>query len=196
MKGATSRQSTDQFNTYYLQLTRARESIIHLLSFRRNPRWPTHSKRFMAQSKGAVHHYSPIAGAEEFAVTTCLFYVNRLAADALMRGQKECSGCLFSYVWSEERIPASHPPRRIRTLANQAVERLKPAICRPYALEGRPSVPPEQLHINLLFCWFVGLSPDDPIWHPTTFGLRPNSATPKTVIDSPMTTSSGCSLRR
>jgi hypothetical protein len=27
----------------------------------------------------------------------------------------------------------------------------------------------EQLHYNLLFRWFVGLGPDDPIWHPTTF---------------------------
>ena len=27
----------------------------------------------------------------------------------------------------------------------------------------------EQLHYNLLFRWFVALSPDDPIWHPTTF---------------------------
>jgi transposase len=27
----------------------------------------------------------------------------------------------------------------------------------------------EQLNYNLLFCWFVGLSPDDPIWHSTTF---------------------------
>jgi Transposase domain (DUF772) len=27
----------------------------------------------------------------------------------------------------------------------------------------------EQLHYNLLFRHFVGLSPDDPIWHPTTF---------------------------
>ncbi len=27
----------------------------------------------------------------------------------------------------------------------------------------------EQLQYNLLFCWFVGLNPDDPIWHPTTF---------------------------
>jgi transposase len=57
-----------------------------------------------------------------------------------------------------------------------------------YAREGRPSVPSEQLllasvlqafyglrserllleqlHYNLLFCWFVGLNPDDPIWHP------------------------------
>jgi hypothetical protein len=27
----------------------------------------------------------------------------------------------------------------------------------------------EQPHDNLLFRWFVGLSPDSPIWHPTTF---------------------------
>ncbi len=27
----------------------------------------------------------------------------------------------------------------------------------------------EQLHYNLLLRWFVGLSPDDAIWHPTTF---------------------------
>jgi len=67
---------------------------------------------------------------------------------------------------------------------------LNPTFCQLYALEGRPSVPPEQLllasllqvfygirserllleqlHYNLLFRWFMGLSPDDVIWHPTT----------------------------
>jgi transposase len=70
--------------------------------------------------------------------------------------------------------------------ADQALDRLNPTLCRLYALEGRPSVPPEQLllasllqafygirserllldqlHYNLLFRWFVGLSPDDLIW--------------------------------
>ena len=108
-----------------------------------------------------------------------------------MRGQQERSGSLFSYVSIEERIPASHPLRRIRRLADQALDRLNPTFCRLYALEGRPSVPPEQLLLasllqafygirserllleqldyNLLFRWFVGLSPDDAIWHPTTF---------------------------
>jgi transposase len=60
-----------------------------------------------------------------------------------------------------------------------------------YSKEGRPSVPPEQLlsalliqvlygirserqlmeqlDYNLLYRWFVGLSPDDPVWNPTTF---------------------------
>ena len=108
-----------------------------------------------------------------------------------MRGHRERSGSLFSYVSIEERIPASHPLRRIRNLADQALDRLNPTFCELYAAEGRPSVPPEQLllasllqafygirserllleqlHYNLLFRWFVGLSPDDPIWHPTTF---------------------------
>jgi transposase len=108
-----------------------------------------------------------------------------------MRGQQERSGALFSYVSIEERNPASHPLRRIRKLADQALDRLNPTFCKLYASEGRPSVPPEQLllasllqafygirserllleqlHYNLLFRWFVGLSPDDPIWHPTTF---------------------------
>ena len=27
----------------------------------------------------------------------------------------------------------------------------------------------EQLNYNLLYRWFVGLSPDDPVWDPTTF---------------------------
>ena len=108
-----------------------------------------------------------------------------------MRGQQECSGSLFSYVSIEERIPPTHPLRRIRRLADQALTGLHGTFEVLYAREGRPSVPPEQLllasllqafydlrserllleqlHYNLLFRWFVGLSPDDPIWHPTTF---------------------------
>ena len=27
----------------------------------------------------------------------------------------------------------------------------------------------EQLVSNRLYCWFVGLSPDDPVWDPTSF---------------------------
>lgn len=26
----------------------------------------------------------------------------------------------------------------------------------------------EQLDYNRLFRWFIGLNPDDPVWHPTT----------------------------
>jgi hypothetical protein len=60
----------------------------------------------------------------------------------MMRGQQERSGCLFSYMSIEERIPASHPLRRIRKLANQALDRLNPNFCQLYASEGRPSMSP------------------------------------------------------
>ena len=108
-----------------------------------------------------------------------------------MRGQQERSSSLFSYVSIEERIPTSHPLRRIRRLADQALDRLNPTFCQLYALEGRPSVPPEQLllasllqafygirserllleqlHYNLLFRWFVG----DPI--------RPSGVAPRVL---------------
>ena len=68
---------------------------------------------------------------------------------------------------------------------------LNRSLGRLYASEGRPSIPPEQLlsalllqvfygirserqlmeqlDYNLLYRWFVGLSPDDPVWDPTTF---------------------------
>ena len=56
----------------------------------------------------------------------------------------------------EERIPASHPLRRIRKLADQALDRLNPSFCE-YAAEGRPSVPPEQLLLASLLQAFYGI---------------------------------------
>jgi hypothetical protein len=46
-----------------------------------------------------------------------------------MRGHRERSGSLFSYVSIEERIPASHPLRRIRKLTDLALDRLNPTFC-------------------------------------------------------------------
>jgi hypothetical protein len=74
-----------------------------------------------------------------------------------MRGQRQRSGSQFSYVSIEERIPASHPLRRIRKLADQALDRLNPAFCELYAVEGRPSVSPEQLLLASLLQAFYGI---------------------------------------
>ena len=108
-----------------------------------------------------------------------------------MRGQQERTGPMFSYISTEDRIPAGHPLRQVRRLADQALDRLNPTFCQLYPEGGRPSIPPEQLLLalllqaiygirsermlieqldyNLLFRWFVGLNPDDPVWHPTSF---------------------------
>jgi transposase len=108
-----------------------------------------------------------------------------------VRGDDEQSGHLFSSLSPEQRVPADHPLRAIRTMTDEALRRLSPQFERLYAKTGRPSIPPEhllralllqvlysvrsermlmeQLAYNLLFRWFVGLGMDDPVWVPTTF---------------------------
>jgi transposase len=108
-----------------------------------------------------------------------------------MRGRFQDQGGLFSYISPEKRVPANHPLRKIRALVREVLKELSPSLGKLYASEGRPSVPPEQLfcalllqvfygirserqlmdqlEYNLLYRWFVGLSPDDPVWVPTTF---------------------------
>ena len=68
-----------------------------------------------------------------------------------MLGPQERTGPLFSYVSTEVRIPRAHPLRQVRQLADQALVRLKPTFYRLYSEGGRPSIPPEQLLLSLLF---------------------------------------------
>ena len=93
----------------------------------------------------------------EYAETPSHLCQNWATAQFIDARPQELSGSLFSYVSIEERIPANHPPRRIRKLADQAIDRLNPSFCRLYALEGRPSVPPEQLLLASLLQAFYGI---------------------------------------
>lgn len=108
-----------------------------------------------------------------------------------MRGADVEQGGLFSYVSIEERVPRTHPLRRVRTLLDEALESMSRDFDRVYAEGGRESVAPErlvralvlqvlysirserllceQLDYNLLFRWFVGVSMDDRIWDHSTF---------------------------
>jgi hypothetical protein len=58
-----------------------------------------------------------------------------------VRGDDEQSGHLFSYLSPEQRVPADHPLRAIRTMTDNA--RLSPRFDAIYATTGRPSIPPE-----------------------------------------------------
>ncbi len=108
-----------------------------------------------------------------------------------MRGEFRDQGGLFSYIDPESRIPADHPLRQVRGLVRAVLKDLSRSFGRLYSHEGRPSIPPEQLlsalllqvlyglrserllmeqlDYNLLFRWFVGLSPDDRVWDATSF---------------------------
>lgn len=85
----------------------------------------------------------------------------------------------FVAVSPEQRIPADHPIRRVKALADKALKTLSPQLDAVYASGGRPSIPPEtllkaqllialftvrserlfceQLQYNLLFQWFLDL---------------------------------------
>jgi transposase len=113
------------------------------------------------------------------------------SAEGKMRGGFVDQGRLFSYISPEARVPANHPLRAIRALVRDVLTGLDRSLSRLYASEGRPSIPPEQLlsalllqvfygirserqlmgqlDYNLLYRWFVGLSPDDPVWDATVF---------------------------
>ena len=115
-----------------------------------------------------------------------------------MRGIFSDQGRLFSYISPEARVPANHPLRNIRALVRDVLEELNRSLSKLYASEGRPSIPPEQLlsalllqvfygirserqlmeqlDYNLLYRWFVGLSPDDPVWEPDCVDEEPRSA--------------------
>jgi transposase len=108
-----------------------------------------------------------------------------------MRGEDRRQDVLFSYVSIEDRIPEDHPLRAIRSLVEPILTALSPRFQTMYSDLGRPSIPPEQLlralllqilftirserqlieqlNYNLLFRWFVGLTPDEPVWVPTVF---------------------------
>jgi len=100
-----------------------------------------------------------------------------------MRGAFVDQGKLFSYISPEARVPANHPLRKVRELVRDVLHELNRSLSKLYASEGRPSIAPEQLlsalllqvfygirserqlmeqlDYNLLYRWFVGLSPDD-----------------------------------
>ena len=108
-----------------------------------------------------------------------------------MRGSDQQNGSFFSYVNLEERVPATHPLRKIKAVVEPALASMDADFNQLYSIEGRPSIAPErllraalvqilfsirserqlmeQLEYNLLFRWFVGLSIDEPVWVPTVF---------------------------
>jgi transposase len=108
-----------------------------------------------------------------------------------MRGKDAQQSALFSYVSLEDRVPADHPLRAIRRMADAALRGLDGRFAALYAADGRPSIPPERLlrallvqvlhsiaserklmhdlDFNLLYRWFVGLGIDEEIWDVTVF---------------------------
>ena len=135
-----------------------------------------------------------------------------------MRGRFADQGGMFSYISPEARVPPNHPLRKIRALVRDVLSELNRSLGRLYAGEGRPSIPPEQLlsalllrvfygirserqlmeqlDYNLLYRWFVRLSPHDPVWDPTSFTKNRDRLQNGEVFTKFMPSASICSTTR
>lgn len=108
-----------------------------------------------------------------------------------MRGEEPRQPVLFSYVSLEDRVPKSHPLRKLRVLVDGILASMGKEFDAVYSNNGRPSIPPErllralllqvlfsvrsermlveQMEYNLLFRWFVGFGIDERVFDATVF---------------------------
>jgi transposase len=89
---------------------------------------------------------------------------------------------MFYAINIEERIPRSHPIRKIKKLADDELEKMKDSFKKMYSSAGRPSIPPEtflkgyllmilhsvrskrllceMLGWNIMYQWFLDWNPE------------------------------------
>src|SRR6476619_5149750 len=108
-----------------------------------------------------------------------------------VRGRRNPQATMLAFVDLEQRVPADHPLRRVKSLADAALVALSDHLDALYARDGRPSIPPErllkaslliglysvrserafceQLDYNLLFRWFLDMSLMESSFDQSTF---------------------------
>ena len=111
-----------------------------------------------------------------------------------MRGLDVTQEALFTTVHLEGFISPSHPLRKIKPIIDEALNRLSWLFDQIYSEYGKPSIAPErliraqllqvlysirserqlveQIHYNLLYRWFIGLTIDDEVWDHSTFSAN------------------------
>lgn len=101
---------------------------------------------------------------------------------------------MFSLSGPEDRVPADHPLREVKRLADEALKQLSPVFDGMYSARGRHSIPPErllkatllialhsvrserlfceQLDYNLLFRWFLDMGLEEKSFDHSTFSFN------------------------
>jgi transposase len=101
-----------------------------------------------------------------------------------MRGEVDPQSAMFHYFSPESRVPAEHPLRRVKQLADRALGSISAELDALYSHTGRPSIAPErllkgqllialysirsdrqfceQLDYNILFRWFLDMDLESP----------------------------------
>ena len=114
-----------------------------------------------------------------------------------MRGHASGQSNLFVKINLEELVPADHPLRAIKRMADEALSGMSRTFAAAYAPAergGRPSIPPERLlkalvlmslytvrseralceriAFDLLFRWFLDMTPDEPCFDHSVFSVN------------------------
>jgi transposase len=112
----------------------------------------------------------------------------------MMRGRVDSQGEVFHTFHIDDVVPAGHPLRSIKQRADGILKSMSHKFGHAYGRTGRPSIPPEQLikalllqslysirseiqlceqlGYNLLFRWFLDLSPSASVWTPEVFSMN------------------------
>lgn len=108
-----------------------------------------------------------------------------------MRGRRDPQATMLAFIDLEARVPAEHPLRTIKALADETLDGLSSTFDGMYSEIGRPSIPPErllkaslllalysvrseralceELDYNLLWRWFLDMGLIEPSFDPTVF---------------------------
>jgi transposase len=111
-----------------------------------------------------------------------------------MRGQVSGQEAMWTYISPDARVPADHPIRLIKPLADAALRALDRTFDELDSSVGRPSIPPERLlkaqlliarssvrsdrlfcerlDYDILFRWFLDMNLDEPSWDHSTFSAN------------------------
>lgn len=112
----------------------------------------------------------------------------------MVRGKPNQQTTMFSLSGPEDRVPADHPLREVKRLADEALKQLSPVFDGMYSARGRHSIPPErllkatllialhsvrserlfceQLDYNLLFRWFLDMGLEEKSFDHSTFSFN------------------------
>lgn len=108
-----------------------------------------------------------------------------------MRGQLDPQSSMFHYFSPDSRVPADHPLRGVKRLADRALSAISAELDALYSTTGRPSIAPErllkgqllialysvrsdrqfceQLDYNILFRWFLDMDLESVSLDPSNF---------------------------
>lgn len=111
-----------------------------------------------------------------------------------MRGRIDHQSEVFHTFHLEDLIPSDHPLRSIKSRTDGILKDLSHLFGAAYGRTGRPSIPPErlikamllqalysirseiqlceQIQYNMLFRWFLDMTPSESVWTPEVFSMN------------------------